>query len=100
MLDHPTRVDTHMIWHHIAREPDATAPRTVTEIAVGRLTAKVARDLVVEQRVGRCNGIRIAHHLLDPARGGTAFPEADQPQTGKSTPGQVIQFFIRDLVEA
>jgi hypothetical protein len=65
MLHDPARIDAHVVGHHVTGQPDATRPGPIAQVAVGLLAAQVLRDLVVHQRVGRGDRVRVAHELLD-----------------------------------
>ncbi len=99
MLDHPGRIDAHVVGHHVAGQADAVMVGAVAQIDVGRFAAEVVGDLVIEQRIGRRHGILVAAQLLDGLRGAAALPDADQPQRVHAAVGERLQFFVGDLVE-
>jgi hypothetical protein len=100
VLDHPARVDAHVVGHHVAREADAAGPAAVAQVMERRLAAQFLGHDVVHQRVGRSGGLWIAAPLLDLLAGPAALPQTDQPQAGEAPPSQRVQLFVRDLVQA
>ncbi len=100
MLDHPARVDAHVVGHHVRGKADAALPGAGAQVLQGVPAAQVGGDLVIHQRIGRSDRIRLAHHLLDALGGEAAFPQADQPQPGDAALRQQVQLLVRDLVEA
>ena len=60
MLDHPARVDAHVVGHHVAGQADAALPGPVAQVRVGVLAAEVVGDRVVVERVGRGDGVGVA----------------------------------------
>ena len=76
-------------------------PGAVVQVAIGRLAAEVVGDAVVDQRVGRRDGVRVAAQLLDLLRGVAALPQADQPEAGEARAGASrVELLVRDLVQA
>jgi len=100
MLHDPAAVDAHVVGHHVAGQTDTAGRRAIAQGRIGRAAAQVAGDLVVSQRIGRGHGFRIAAPLFDLLRGARAFPQADQPQAGHAPAGELVQFLVRDLVQA
>ncbi len=100
MLDHPLGVDAHVVGHHVAGQADASPPRPLSQVLIRRIATQISRDLVVKQRVGRCDRLGIPAHLFDPARCRAALPEADQPQAGEAPTGQLVEGLVGDLVQA
>ncbi len=99
VLDHPARVDAHVVGDHVARQTDAAGPGAVAERGIGALTAKVVGDAVVVERVRRGDGIGVAAHPLDPFRRLGALPQADEPQPGDAPMGERVEFVVGDRVQ-
>ena len=99
MLDDPARVDAHVVRHHVAGQADAARAARSRQILVRRLAAEIVRDVVVVKRVGGRHGVGVAAQQLDPLRGRAALPDADQPESGEAPAGQLLQFFVGDLVQ-
>ena len=99
MIDHPLRIDAHVIGDHIRRKSNAALPGARAQVFKGEPAAQVLGDIVGIERVRRGNRIRVAHALLDPLRSARALPQTDQPETGKAAVAQQVQLFIGDLVE-
>jgi hypothetical protein len=51
VLNDPSRIDAHMVRHHIAGKTNSPLPRSIFYIAKGILTAQVIGDLVIVQRI-------------------------------------------------
>ena len=88
-----------MVGYHVAGQADAARPGPVAQVLVGQPAAQISRDLIVKEGIGRRHRLRVAHHLLDGARGRASFPQADQPQAGESTGRQKIELLVRYLVQ-
>ena len=99
MLDHPVRIDAHMVRHHVARQPDPEPPRPVAQALVPRIAPQVLRNPVLLQRVSRGHGIRMPPQPLDLLRSRRPLPQPNQPQRRHPPVGQQLQFFIRNLVQ-
>jgi hypothetical protein len=99
MVDHPARVDAHVVRDHVAGHPDATLPGPGLERLVGTLPAEVVGDPVVVERVGAGDGVRVAAQALDPLRRGGALPQADQPQPGDAPRCEAVELLVGDRVE-
>ncbi len=99
VLDHPARIDAHVVGDHVAGHADAAPRRPVLQVLQRLLAAKIGGDVVIEKRIGRRHRVRIAAQLLDLLRGPAAFPETDQPQSGHAPARQHVQLLIRDLIE-
>ena len=82
MLNHPRRVDAHVIRHHIAGQAQAEVCSAVLQVVIRLPAAQVFCDVVVLQRVGGGNRIAVAAQPLDGARCNAALPQSDQPQSG------------------
>ena len=80
MLDHPWRIDAHVVRHHVAGQPDARAEGAVAQIDVGRFAAQIVGNVVIVKRIGRSHRVLVAAKLLDGLRGPAALPHADEPQ--------------------
>ena len=59
MLDHPGRVDAHMVRHHVARQPDPPRRRPVPQVHIGGLATQVRRHIVRRQRIRRRHRLRL-----------------------------------------
>ena len=99
VLDHPARIDAHVVGHHVAREADAAGPGPVAQVRVGALAADVLGDPVVVERVGAGDRVRVAAHALDPLRRDGALPQADEPQPGDAPAGELVQLLVGDGIE-
>ena len=55
---------------------------------------------VVEERVGRGDGVLVAAELLDGFGGAAALPDADEPERIDAAVGERGQLFVGNLVEA
>ena len=100
MLDHPGRIDAHVVRHHVAGQPNAVLIGAIAQVDVGRFAAQVVGDAVVEERIRRSHGIRVPAELLDRFRCAAALPDADQPQRVQSATRQGLQFFVGNLDRA
>ena len=65
VIDHPARVDPHVVGDHVAREPDAAGRGPVAEVRVGSVATEVVGDPVVVEGIRRGDGIRVAAPALD-----------------------------------
>ena len=99
MLDHPARIDAHVVGHHVAGQPDAARPGPVAEVRVGGLAAEVVGDPVVVERVGRGDRVGVAAHALDPLRRRRPLPQPDQPQPGDAPAREPVELLVGDRVE-
>ncbi len=99
MLNHPRRVDAHMIRHHVAGQPQPKVRRAVLQVVVCLPAAQVFCDVVVLQRVGGGNRVVVAAQPLDGARCNAALPQANQPKPGDAARCQQLHLLVRDLVE-
>ena len=100
MLDDPGRIDAHVVGHHVAGEANAVAVGAVAQVDVGRLAAEIVGDAVVEERVGRGDGVLVAAELLDGLGGAAALPHADEPERVDAAARERGQLFVGNLVEA
>ena len=64
VLDHPGRIDAHVVGHHVAGQANAMPVSAVAQIDVGRLAAQVLGNGVVEERIGRGHGVRLPQSCL------------------------------------
>ena len=99
MLDHPARVDAHVVGHHVRREADAALPGAVAQVRPRALAAQVVRDRVVVEGVRRCRRVRVAAPDLDPLARVRALPEADEPEAGDPQPREPVQLLVGDRVQ-
>ena len=99
VLDHPARVDAHVVGDHVARQADAARPGAVAQRRVRRLAAEVVGDPVVVERVGRGDRVGVAAHPLDPLRRRRTLPEPDEPQPGDAPARERVELLVRDRVE-
>ena len=99
MLGHPGRVNAHVVGHHVTGQADAAMEAAVTQAYVCFFATQVVGNAVVKERIGAGHGVVIAAELLDGLRGAAALPDADQPQRVHAAAGQVVELFIRHLVE-
>ena len=60
MVDHPWRINAHVIGHHIAGQADAVMVGAVAKVDIGRFAAQVFGDAVVEERIGRRDCILVS----------------------------------------
>jgi hypothetical protein len=74
MLDHPARIDPHVVGDHVAGEADAVPPGPFAEPSQRVLAAEIVGDPVVVQGVRRRHGVGVAAPALDPLRGPRALP--------------------------
>ncbi len=74
VLDHPARVDAHVVRDHVGREADAAGPGPVLERPEGGLATEVVGDPVLVDRVGRRDGVAITAPALDLRRCTAALP--------------------------
>ena len=100
VFNHPGRVDAHMVGNHVAGQPDAVVVGAVAKVDVRRFAAQVLGDTVVEERIGRRDGVLVSAQQLDGFRSPTALPDADQPQRVHAAIGECLEFFAGDVVEA
>ena len=99
MLNHPRRIDPHVVRHHVAGQPNARLRRAIAKRLIRHRSAKILRDLVVLQRVGRRHRILLPAQPLDRPRRHTALPQPDQPQPGHAPLRQQLQLLIGNLVQ-
>ncbi len=99
VLDHPARVDAHVVGHHVRRQPDAPLPGPVAQVRPRVLAAQVPRDRVVVQGVRRRRRVRVAAPDLDPLARVRALPEADEPEAGDPQPREPVQLLVGDRVQ-
>src|SRR5437764_3127781 len=99
MLDHPARINAHVVGHHIACQPDAARPGAIAQVDVSRLAAQVFSNGVVAQRVSRSYRLGTAAELLDALAGAAALPHPNEPQAVESTPGAQVEFLLVNLVQ-
>ena len=99
MVDHPARVDAHVVGHHVAGQPDAPRPRAVAQVPVRVLAAEVVGDPVVVERVRRRDGLGVAAHPLDALRGDRPLPQPDQPQARDAPRREPVERLVRHRVE-
>ena len=100
MLDDPGRIDAHVVGHHVTGQADAVMIAAVAQGDVGRFAAKIVGNAIVEERIGRGDGILIAAELLDGLGGAAALPNADEPERIDAAVREVGEIFVGDLVEA
>ena len=100
VLDHPRRIDAHVVGNHVAGQPNAVPVSAVAQIRVSRFAAQVFGNRVVEERIGRGHRIRIAAEQLDRLGGAAALPDADQPERIQPAPCQNGELLVGNLVEA
>ena len=86
MLDHPPRVDPHVVRDHVAGQPDPVPPGPVAELGSGRPRRRGRRRSVVVERVRRRDRVGVAAPALDPLRRPRPLPQADQPEAGDPEP--------------
>jgi hypothetical protein len=79
VLDHPSRIDPHVVRDHVARETDPARPASIAEVRVGLVATEVRRDPVVVERIRGRDRVGIAAHALDPLRCVRSLPQPDQP---------------------
>ena len=99
VLDHPARIDAHVVGHHVRRQPDAPLPGPVAQVCPRGLATQVPRDHVVVQGVRRRRRIRVAAPDLDPPARVRALPEADEPEAGDPQPCEPVQLVVGDRVQ-
>ena len=99
MLDHPARIDAHVVGHHVARQPDPVLPRAVAQACVGPFAAEVLGDPVVIERIGRGDGVDVAAHPLDLLGRFRALPQADQPESRDAPASERLELVVGDRVE-
>jgi len=99
MLDHPWRIDTHMVGHHVAGQAQAESGRAMLQVVVGLPSAQVLGNVVALERIGGSDRVVVPTQPLDGARCDAALPQSDQPQPGDTARCQKLQLFVRDLVE-
>jgi hypothetical protein len=64
MLDHPGRIDAHVVGHHVAGQANAVPVGAVAQVDVSRLAAQIVGNAVVEERIGRSHGVRLPQSCL------------------------------------
>ena len=99
MVDHPARVDAHVVGDHVAREPDAARPRPITQVPIRAFAAEIVGDPVIVERIRGGNGVGIAAHPLDPFRRHRTLPQPDQPEARNAPRREGVQCLVRDGVE-
>ncbi|MEY4070828.1 MAG: hypothetical protein RL721_1442 [Candidatus Eisenbacteria bacterium] len=100
VLDHPARVDPHVVGHHVARQPDAALPGALAQVVPRVLAAQLVRDDVVVHRIGRRRGVGVAGVLLDAGRGAAALPDADEPERGDAERRHAVELAVGHLIES
>ena len=100
MLDEPGRVDSHVVGHHVAGQPQAEVRSAVLQVVISLPAAQIFCYVVVLERVGGGDRILVAAQALDGARCNAALPEADEPQSSDAARGQQLQLLVGDLVQA
>src|SRR6201999_1202274 len=99
MLDDPRRVDAHVVWHHVAGKPNPESPCLIAQADICVVAAKIVRNTVVIERIGRSNRILFAAKMLDRTRSAAPLPKPDEPQRVHAPASQRCQLFVRYLVE-
>ncbi len=99
MIDHPMRVDAHMVGDHITRQTNPALPRAVTQALVSVLPTQLVRHAVILHGIGGGDGFGVAHDLLDALGGRAALPESDEPQPREPSLRQGVQLLVWDLVQ-
>ena len=100
MLDEPRRVDSHVVGHHVAGQPQTEVRSAVLQVVISLPATQIFCDVVVLERVGGGDRILVAAQPLDGARCDRALPEADEPQAGDAAAGEQTQLLVGDLVQA
>ena len=100
LLDHPRRIDAHVVGNHVAGQPNTVQVSAVAQIRVSRLAAQIFGNCVVEERIGRSHRVRIAAEQLDCLGGSAALPDADQPQRIQPARGERGELLVWNLIEA
>jgi hypothetical protein len=72
---------------------------TVAQVHVSCLAAQIFGNRVVEERISRGHGIRVAAELLDGLRGAAPLPDSDQPKRVESAARELCQFLVWYLVK-
>ncbi len=65
MLDHPGRIDAHVVGDHVRGKTDAALPGAPAQVLQGSPAAQVFGDIIGIQRISRSDRVRVAHALLD-----------------------------------
>ncbi len=99
MLDHPFRVDAHVVGDHIGSHPYPVAESSGFQVLEGFMASELPCDHIVIDRIRRGRCFRIAGELLDLFRSRTPLPYTDKPQAGDAPPGHLFELLIRDLIE-
>ena len=100
VLNDPGRIDAHVVGHHVAGQSDPMVIGAVAQGDVGRFAAEIVGNAIVEERIGRGDGILIAAELLDGAGGAAALPNADEPERIDAVVRDLGEIFVGDLVKA
>src|SRR5438270_11941935 len=98
MLDDPSRVNAHVIRHHITCQTDAPSARAFTQIVIGGFAPNVIGNVVIQERISAGNSIGVAHHLLDLLRRTGTFPQTNKPQSVEAPPSEGVEFLVWALV--
>src|SRR5262245_61114026 len=99
MLHDPTRINAHVVRHHVTGQADAASRGAITEGGAGGLSTEIIGDGVVKERVGRGCCFRITTHLLDGLGSAAALPQSNEPKPVEAAPGKKIQFFVRYQIQ-
>src|SRR5439155_24231350 len=99
VLDDPSRVETHVVGDHVARQADPARPGPVAEVGIRLGAADVGRDLVVLERICGRLGLAVAPPALDLARSLAPLPEPDEPEAADPEAGEAVELLVRDRVE-
>ena len=99
MLYHPGRVNAHVVGHHVAGQANSVPVGTVAQVHVSCLAAQIFGNRIVEERISRGHGIRVAAELLDGLRGAAPLPDSDQPKRVESAARELCQFLVWYLVK-
>ena len=79
ILNHPIRINPHMIRHHIAGQSQPRHGRAILQILVSLLAPQIFRNRIILQRVSRSHRLAISPQPLNGLRRATPLPQSNQP---------------------
>ena len=88
-----------MVGNNITGQVKATLPTALAQIVKSGITAKICGNPVIGNGISRCRNLNLSTKIFDLQRSPGTLPNPDQPEAGKSTADQFVQFFIGNLIK-